>query len=674
MYIARLTLNNWLRYRGEQTIELQPKVYGVTARHVDNPDKSNMVGKTSLLEAIEFALFGEHRFPREDGFITHGEASGFVELEMDTGLVIRRERKRGSATQLTVTDGGLLRQVEAQARIIQRLGLDKDDFRNTAYFQQRQIARFILAKPEDRMAIIASWFRLEPLQNAEKNVKAKVRETLDTLKGQQTSIAAKRAYITANLAGVGCSDDECIALQLTGEEEKVRKLDDLIVKRSAGLEEIVEARALWQMYEERKRELAIIKENGIRTKAALDEVNATRAENPRPSDEELSIAKEAVRSARAEHLTIATTFAEATKEAAAKKKLSQGCFSGTCPVNGDECPITDKINAPRKRNLELLDEAKAALDAISSAHNASQSDVTRAERVVDQLEVRINEDTQRSNRIDTLEARVTELRAQYVAAAPKTVQDTAGPPDDSILRADIESLRKALLDANMSIQNLERAKRGIREARVELVTLEQDTEATAKTASVYQEAVQILGRNGAQKRVAEGALADIENGANELLKTCGIDLSLSFQWAREGNGLATDCDSCGAPFPASQKVKRCACGAERGPKMVNKLDIILSDRSGGSEDLAGISAQLAASAWLRNDRGTSFSVALLDEPTGALDEANRRALSVHLANMLKGQYGFEQAFIVSHHKSTTDAMPGRIEIVADSNGSKVRVV
>jgi hypothetical protein len=37
-------------------------------------------------------------------------------------------------------------------------------------------------------------------------------------------------------------------------------------------------------------------------------------------------------------------------------------------------------------------------------------------------------------------------------------------------------------------------------------------------------------------------------------------------------------------------------------------------------------------------------------------------------------YGFRQAFVVAHHGSIMDALPGRIEIVRGAKGSIVRVV
>ncbi len=185
-----------------------------------------------------------------------------------------------------------------------------------------------------------------------------------------------------------------------------------------------------------------------------------------------------------------------------------------------------------------------------------------------------------------------------------------------------------------------------------------------------REAVAILGRNGAQREIAEESLAEVEAGANALLVDAGIDLNLDVQWSREGKKLATACEQCGAPFPSSIRVKMCkTCGAPRGPKMIDNLEIRLSDRSGASEDIAGLAFQLSAATWLRARRETDWSTVFVDEPFGALDAANSKALSTHIQTLLRGRYSFRQAFLVAHDDAIMEALPARVQITGKSGGS-----
>jgi DNA repair exonuclease SbcCD ATPase subunit len=120
------------------------------------------------------------------------------------------------------------------------------------------------------------------------------------------------------------------------------------------------------------------------------------------------------------------------------------------------------------------------------------------------------------------------------------------------------------------------------------------------------------------------------------------------------------------------RIKECAsCGAARGKKVEDRLDVVLSDRSGAAEDLAGIAVMLAASELIRSLKESCFGVACLDEPFGALDKANRKAFAHGLVTMLRD--GWEQVFVVAHDDALMDAMPGRIVIEASDEGSCVRV-
>lgn len=184
-------------------------------------------------------------------------------------------------------------------------------------------------------------------------------------------------------------------------------------------------------------------------------------------------------------------------------------------------------------------------------------------------------------------------------------------------------------------------------------------------------ALTILGKQGAQRKIAEEVLGHIENEANAMLADAAIPLTVHVQWSREGQGLARACEACGASFPASAKIKACTrCNAPRGPQMQNKLDFVLSDQSGAAEDLAGIAVQLAASAWLREDRKSDWEPIVIDEAFGQLDAANRRSLAQHLGQLIGGK----QALIIAHHAQVLDALPGRIVISRGKDASTVRVV
>lgn len=223
-------------------------------------------------------------------------------------------------------------------------------------------------------------------------------------------------------------------------------------------------------------------------------------------------------------------------------------------------------------------------------------------------------------------------------------------------RDEIRDLRRARADAERLLSSVSQAKQTLDQIRSETKTL--------------REAVRILGPRGVRRRIAEDALDEIAAGANELLARAGVELSVGFRWERETKGLASACDDCGAPFPPSAKVRACSrCHAERGPKLDERLDVVLSTRSGAAEDLAGVALSLSASARLRAERGSSWGLVCLDEPFGALDRSHRRGLSRGLVSMFRGQW--EQALVIAHDDAVMDGMPGKIVIVGGEHGSRI---
>ena len=231
----------------------------------------------------------------------------------------------------------------------------------------------------------------------------------------------------------------------------------------------------------------------------------------------------------------------------------------------------------------------------------------------------------------------------------------------------------AVHQAEAAILDLKERKEQINKHRVAANQAEKHLETLRAEIETHRQAIAIFGRNGAQKRIAEPALAEMEGEQNDHLAEAGIDLRVRVSWAREGKGLADHCEECGAAFPASAKVKVCArCGAPRGAKQIDRLELEPSDRSGASEDLAGLSFQLAAAAWLRQARSFAWSVAIVDEPFAACDAGNRRAMAVHLQRMLAA-FRFSQSFVIAHDPSTTEALPGRIVITREGARSFVKV-
>jgi exonuclease SbcC len=86
--------------------------------------------------------------------------------------------------------------------------------------------------------------------------------------------------------------------------------------------------------------------------------------------------------------------------------------------------------------------------------------------------------------------------------------------------------------------------------------------------------------------------------------------------------------------------------------------------SGGEEDMANLVLRLAISQMIAERAGQAFSLLVLDEIFGSLDETRRR----HVVELLRGlQDRFEQVIVITHIESVRDGLDQVLEVRYDEN-------
>jgi hypothetical protein len=648
MHVKQLMVKGWKCYRDESRLNFAPIAYSVVASRDGDPEQSNWSGKSSLLEAVRFALHGEHTARTEDGWIARGQPEGGVALVLDHDsdeVVVERSRRRGKSTQLRVKAGGAdLKGDEAQRYVDSMLGLTREDFAATCYFEQRQMARLILAKPQERTDVVAAWLRLEPLIRAEEEARALLAE----LSGQALAFRS-----TAEREG------EAVKREL-GQHETREALARAIERRQEDLERAEESLADARRASEAARKV-------VAARARVDEYDRIVREG-KDLVEQLEGMDLAELGKAEQRLTtlerdLALEYGKKQREEQLNRKVALGQFDGVCPVAGIACPAKDEINTRSRASQRALKLAEEAARESLQRHGEAQLDL-RAAQAKRQAAERLKA------RVDALREQVRGMRDDY-----RLAKQEAAPFDVQAIEALVQRCSDAVVQARVELEAMRGSLKRAAASECERYDCAQKGVAVERRLATAREAVLVFGRNGAQRRVAERAMREIEEGANYALEECGIDLRVEVRWSREGQGVARQCDECGQPFPSSLKVKQCGrCGAERGALLIHKLDLALSDRSGAAEDLAGAALQLAASAWLRAERGSAWGTAIIDEPTAQLDAGNRRAFMRHLAAMLRGRYAFEQALVVSHDPAATSMLPGRILVENREGVASARVL
>lgn len=642
--IARLVLINAGPFRGRHEIVLQPMAYAITARHENDPKRSNASGKSFLLEAIDIAITGRFKRSRSydaDGWITHGEREAEIVLTFEDGSEISRSRVRGKPTQIRFTrpGAGACAQDAAEDAILAYLALSPLDFSNAAYFEQKKMARLVdpeLTDPADRMRIVSGWFGLGLAERADKR---------------------------ASEQGA----------------EIEREIGPLLSRRAV-LKEVHEAPREGIDIAQSEAEIA-----GLRTRATMIEEDEARARDVEQAREVLAEQAERIMRGKAKRAIIdASPTIDADAEAAeqiiaglqgvranlvgavqTKKQVSLGQFDGACPVAPIACPVKDAINADRKASAAALEHARAACTKAEHALTAAREEhapTLAKRREIDMLRREV-------------ESLRTEVRANVDAVhlASKIVEAAPSDAVDTERRELLAVEAREIADKIAELRGAVIAEKSARARKIEHDALIDKLD--EKIASVMVRARrkhrEVAIYRMAQRRVAERALAVVEDDANAMLADAGVELTVAARWERETKGWAKSCDECGAAFPTSAKIKTCErCGSARGPHVTQRLDFILSDRSGAFDDLGGIVMQLSAGAWLLDSRDSSWSTAMIDEPFGACDQKNRMGLAVQLLKLIGSGRRWRQALIVSHTPDTCAMYPGAIEIVVSEDGTR----
>ena len=171
MIFTKLKLNNFKSHKNT-VIEFDKGITVVVGE--------NGAGKSTILEAISFALFKQHTAKRIDDLVRNNANSMSVELEFSSNnkeYKIVREKKsslKSSIYAKTSNDGGFVHictgDKEVNEEIRQILDIDSDLFLNAIYIRQGEIAELVDKTPAEKKLLIAKLLGIDSLETAWKNL------------------------------------------------------------------------------------------------------------------------------------------------------------------------------------------------------------------------------------------------------------------------------------------------------------------------------------------------------------------------------------------------------------------------------------------------------------------------------------------------------------------------
>ncbi len=238
MYPLRLYLKNFLSY-GENGTEIDFSPYRILLL-----TGKNGAGKSSVLDAMLWALWGKTRTGGDNDIMYHGATDMEVRLDFsvrgDPYRVIRKRSKKGKSfvsvlelQSLTdpitlLTDATISKTQESINRLI---GLDYELLINSAFLRQGEAQEFTKKSPSKRKTILASMLGLDQYALLHEQTKEE-KKKIDT---QLTANQVQKTHLEDDLVR---KNNELVELEKSFTENREKELLELLAQKKKRLKSL----------------------------------------------------------------------------------------------------------------------------------------------------------------------------------------------------------------------------------------------------------------------------------------------------------------------------------------------------------------------------------------------------------------------------------------------------
>lgn len=380
----------------------------------------NGAGKSSLLDAITWALFGEARGKSSDVINLYPDVKAaevtFIFKHEGNLYRVQRTLPRNKSTilEFQILEGGNEGDVsstlkgqwrpltekttrETQKRIEQILRLDYETFVNASFFLQGKADQFTQQNPSKRKEVLSNILGLE----AWEVYKARAAEKRKALEREVDEIDGRMAEIEAEL-----SEETTRKARLAELEASLKQLTSLRAAQESALENIKRNAAL---LDEQRKMMITLSANLERARTALAELEGRLA------------AKETERIAYADLFRRADEIESAYKAWQDSRKQLEKWDEIASQFHEHErerTPLLERIAAEKaklEQELSGLQEQEKAILEQTSEMEVLQREIEATQRRLTEVEEKIKEREELTARLQSLRERQTTLKTENEA-------------------------------------------------------------------------------------------------------------------------------------------------------------------------------------------------------------------------------------------------------------------
>jgi len=670
-----------------------------------NSDIANGVGKSSIMEAIRFALYGKCKYSTKSKVVKRGKPSCKVELifsvDDEEYKIIRTLNAKSGIITLDFTkkvgdeykpEGYTCDTPSATNRkIIETVGMNDDTFVNIVYFRQNDLSGFAYARVSKRKEIlkealqIGIWDefqkiskgaekkleekkkilddRLDPLKNVEEEI-AENTKKLRNSEEQVSRVKNEIEKLEKNLAN--CSGPLGSKKQLAGELHQIKKRSEEILEQRNTLKERVKSNnsgiaiahndcssledKLVAYYLEA---LAVPHEDSSKIRSLYKQKTGKNA--PRWSCDVVAL-EEKVREKNERDRKIS----QYEIDLARLTSLEPGTECPVCLTEMENPKGVAKRRKAKKKFLEgCIKEEKIKARELEREINREKSVVEKANSALVEIErtgliiskhmgtiselTRSNEAAQRDFAIIAKEWSDLNERA-------KIIQMHLGGAEDDDPSVSLPELREELIRLSIEQGNIKGYGSRLERRQSEKETIEGELEVVSANMAVYSKLTKAFGKDGIQAIILENITEDLRQFANSILRNIYYrPISIDFVTQRQtGTGswkedfdIVIDMDG-------------------------EKYDF--EDVSGGEQVRISIAIRLALSQLLMRRVGSNVRFLLFDEVDQALDRHGLEALAEAIAK-LSNEF---KILVITHNEYMKEKFEHVITVHMGPSGSVLR--